>query len=147
MSFISERIKENGRMKTKPPTRPSSGPQIQAFIENRQFLRQPLIVLEVKWKRYDKVFLGHSKNISLGGLFVSTDGPVRVGERFPLEFILPDQKTRIACTGEVSWTREYSSEGSGSQGVGIRFLDISSRTMKALETWMKKQETPQKKKA
>jgi uncharacterized protein (TIGR02266 family) len=134
-------------MKSKPTSKNSSGPQIQAFIENRQYLRNPLIVLEVKWKRYDEVFLGSSENISLGGLFLSMDGPVRVGERFPLEFILPDRKTKIACTGEVSWTRQYASEGSGSQGVGIKFVDLSSATMKALETWMKKQGSPPKKKA
>ena len=127
------------------PQKPSE-PQIQAFIENREFLRHPLIVLEVKWKEYDKVFLGHSQNISMGGLFMSTDRTLHVGDRFPLEFILPDRKTKILCTGEVSWTRQYSSEGPRSQGVGIRFLDLNTKTVKAIEIWMKGQEKPLRKK-
>jgi uncharacterized protein (TIGR02266 family) len=121
--------------------------QIRAFIEKRKYLRDPLFVLEVKWKHYDRVFLGRAENISIGGMFMSSNRPLQVGERFPMEFILPDRKTKIGCTGEVVWTREYTSEGAGSQGVGVRFVDLNAQKMKAIEQWIRKQESHPKKKA
>jgi uncharacterized protein (TIGR02266 family) len=133
-------------VKSKATPQRRAEPQIQAFIENRHYLRHPLIVLEVKWKHYDKVFLGHTENISLGGLYMSTDRVLHVGERFPLEFILPDRRTKVVCMGEVSWTRDYLSEGKGSQGVGIRFVDLDQKKIKAIEQWIKKEEVRPKKK-
>jgi Tfp pilus assembly protein PilZ len=134
------------RVKTKPPGRskPSSSREdgLQAFIEKRRSLRLPLFVLEVKWKQYDKVFIGRMQNLSIGGLFMSADRPLHAGERFPIEFVLPDKKTKVICTGEVTWTRPYASEG-----IGIRFLDINDRKMKAIGEWIKKQESPRKKHA
>jgi len=139
------------RLKSKSPrgSKPSSSREdgLQAFIEKRRSLRLPLFVLEVKWKQYDKVFIGRMQNLSIGGLFMAADRPLHAGERFPIEFVLPDKKTKVVCTGEVTWTRPYASEGAGSEGIGIRFLDINDRKMKAIGQWIKKQESPGKKHA
>jgi uncharacterized protein (TIGR02266 family) len=148
MSFSTFIRMQGGEwMKTKgnPPHR--THPQIQAFIEKREGLRNPLFVLEVKWKRYDEVFLGHTENISLGGLFMSTNHTAHVGEKFPMEFILPDRKTKVDCTGEVVWTRQYSSEGAGSEGVGVRFVNLNAKKIKAIEQWILKQGNRTKKKS
>jgi Tfp pilus assembly protein PilZ len=136
-------------LKAKTPTasKPSSSREdgLQAFIEKRRSLRLPLFVLEVKWKQYDKVFIGQMRNISIGGLLMSAGNSVHAGERFPIEFILPDKKTRVSCTGEVAWTRPYVSEGAGSEGIGVRFLDLDDQKMKAIGQWIKKQAVPKKK--
>lgn len=124
----------------------SNAGQMQAFIEKRRFLRNPLFVLEVKWKHYNKVFLGRAENISTGGLFMSSKRSSHIGEQFPMEFILPDRKTKVGCTGEVVWTRQYTSEGAGSEGVGVRFLGLDTKKMKAIEQWIRKQESRSKKK-
>lgn len=81
----------------------------------------------------------------MGGLFISTDRSLRIGDQFPVEFILPDQKTKISCTGEVTWTRTKSSQGSTEEGVGMRFMDLSGKTKKAIGEWIKKQEEQAKK--
>jgi hypothetical protein len=47
----------------------------------------------------------------------------------------------------VTWTRPYASEGSGSEGIGVRFLDLNDRKMKAIGQWIKKQEGSKKKQA
>lgn len=120
---------------------------LQAFIEKRWSLRIPLFVLEVKWKKYNRVFIGRMQNISVGGLLMSTEHSLHVGERFPVEFILPDQKTKIQCTGEVVWTRPYAGEGAGSESVGVHFVDIGVRKMKAIGQWIKKQMAQEKKRA
>ncbi|HUK55424.1 MAG TPA: PilZ domain-containing protein [Nitrospiria bacterium] len=120
---------------------------LQAFIEKRRSLRLPLFVLEIRWRKYNKVFIGHTQNISIGGLFMSTERPLQAGEQFPIEFVLPDRKTKINCTGEVTWTRSYAAEGAGSEGIGVRFVDLNDQKMKAIGQWIKKQETSKKKQA
>lgn len=135
-------------MKTKSQSESESFPShqdgLQAFIEKRRSLRLPLFVLEVRWKKYNKVFIGHTQNISIGGLFMSTERSLQTGERFPIEFVLPDKKTKINCTGEVTWTRSYAEEGSGSEGIGVRFVDLNDQKMKAIGQWIRKQETAKK---
>ena len=144
LSFVLQR--KGQALKSKETPQAKTQPHLQAFIEKRQDLRNPLIVLEVKWKKYDQIFLGSAKNISLGGLFLSTDRSLRVGDHFPLEFILPGGSTKVVCTGEVSWTRQYSPGNAASQGVGLRFVGLDDRKMKAIEKWIKKQQTQPKKK-
>ena len=134
-------------MKAKGTPQEKSEPFVQAFIEKRNTLRNPLFILEVKWKQYDKVFLGRTENLGLGGLFMETGQTLQVGERFPLEFILPDKKTRVNCTGEVVWTRMYSKEGVGSEGAGVRFVDLDSKKLKAITQWIQAQETRSRKKS
>ncbi len=130
-------------MKAKPAA-PTAG-SVQAVIEKRRDLRSPLFIVEVKCKRYDKVFIAQAKNISIGGMLMAGDRIPKVGERFPIEFVLPDGKTRIDCTGEVVWTKHHGSEGSGADGVGVRFVDLDDKKMKAIEHWIKRQESPPKK--
>ncbi len=130
-------------MKGKTSRRTGDG--VQAFIEKRGDLRSPLVVLEVKWKHYNKVFIAHASNISMGGLLLSADRPVQVGERFPIEFVLPDEKTKVSCAAEVVWTKRHGPEGSASEGVGVRFVDIDDKKMKAIEQWIKRQEAAAKK--
>ena len=134
-------------MKSKGSPRQRSEPQIHAFLEKRKYLRNPFFVVELKWKKYDKIFLAKTENISLGGAFMSTDHPLQVGEQFPLEFVLPGRKTKIDCVGEVTWTRRYSSEGAGSEGVGIRFVNLDARKIKAIGQWIQTQENRPKEKA
>jgi uncharacterized protein (TIGR02266 family) len=139
--------KEKTRMKSKEAASTQTQPQIHAFIEKRHSLRNPLVVLEVKWKHFDRVFLARAENVSPGGLFLSTNRSLNVGERFPLEFVLPGRKTRLTCMGEVVWTKKYGLEGSGSEGAGVRFMGMDTRKMKTIEQWIQKQESRSKKKA
>lgn len=139
-------MKLKGNPSRKATSHSDAGPQIQAFIEKRKTLRNPLFVLEVKWKHYDEVFLANTENISVGGLFMLTDRAVQVGEQFPIKFILPDHITKVNCTGKVVWTRRDSSEGTESEGIGVRFLDLATKEMKAIEQWLQKQGSRSKKK-
>lgn len=105
------------------------------------------MVLEVRWKKYNKVFIARGANLGPGGIFMSTDRALQVGEQFPVEFVLPDNKTKISCTGEVTWTRPLAGEEGGSEGVGVRFLNLKDRTMDDIGQWIKKQEVQSKKRS
>ena len=138
-------MKEKSSVRTKPAPGDNDNTVLQAVVEKRRSLRVPLMVLEVKWKRLRKVLFGELENISMGGLFMSIERPLSVGEKFPVEFILPGEKTKISCTGEVTWTRPYAEEGIGSEGVGVRFVDLDGSKIRKIGQWMKSQEARHKK--
>jgi uncharacterized protein (TIGR02266 family) len=94
------------------------------MIERRQSQRIPLVIMEVKGKQGDRLFLAYANDISEGGLSLTTENRLKVGDRIPIEMMLPDNKTKVSCTGEVVWKREIMKDGIISQGVGVRFLDL-----------------------
>jgi len=109
-------------------------------VNRRQSPRIPFIVLEVKGKYSNKVFLAYAENISPGGLFLSSSQTLKVGDRFPIEFVLPDNKTKVRCTCEVAWKKKYDTNGIISEGVGVRFVDLASVQKKIISGWIDKEE-------
>lgn len=105
-------------------------------INRRQSTRVPYIVLEVKGKHSNKVFLAYAENISQGGLFLSSSQSLKIGDRFPIEFVLPDNKTTVRCTCEVAWKKKYDQNGVASEGVGVRFVDLDSSQKKIISGWV-----------
>ncbi|MBI3594431.1 MAG: PilZ domain-containing protein [Nitrospirae bacterium] len=103
------------------------------MMERRQSQRIPLVVMEVKGKQANRLFLAYANDISEGGLSLTTESNLRVGDRIPIEMMLPDNKTKVSCTGEVVWKREIMKDGIISQGVGVRFLDLEDGKKRAIE--------------
>jgi uncharacterized protein (TIGR02266 family) len=103
------------------------------MIERRQSQRIPLVVMEVKGKQANRLFLAYANDISGGGLSLTTESHLKVGDRIPIEMMLPDNKTKVSCTGEVVWKREIMKDGIISQGVGVRFLDLEVGKKRAIE--------------
>ncbi|MHB8481414.1 MAG: PilZ domain-containing protein [Nitrospiria bacterium] len=118
-------MKEN-----KPPGRPDLSKP--AMAERRQSQRIPLVIMEVRGKQSDRVFLAYANDISEGGLSLTTENRLKVGDRFPIEMVLPDNKTVITCTGEVVWKKEITKGGIISQGVGVRFHHMEEGKKKAI---------------
>jgi len=105
--------------------------------DNRRLAtRSPIVVLEVKGKSFDRIFVAHADNLGTGGLRLSSDH-LKVGDRFPIEFVLPDLETKIECCGEVVWKKDM---GASSNGVGVRFVDLSEKAKDAIERWIAKGE-------
>ena len=60
----------------------------------------------------------------------------KAGERFPIEFVLPDNKTRIQCMGEVVWKTRLDQANGLTEGVGLRFADFNPESREALDRWI-----------
>ncbi|MFI5304212.1 MAG: PilZ domain-containing protein [Nitrospiria bacterium] len=103
------------------------------MIERRQSQRIPLVVMEVKGRQANRLFLAYANDISEGGLSLTTENNLKVGDRIPIEMMLPDNKTRVSCTGEVVWKREIMKDGIISQGVGLRFIELEEGKKRAIE--------------
>lgn len=96
------------------------------------------MVLEVRGKSYDKIFVGYAENISRSGLFLSAANPPAVGATFPVEFVLPDNRTLVQCTCRVVWQHRYTTSGRPSVGVGVEFLDLDTLKRTLIDQWVKR---------
>ncbi len=112
--------------------------------DRRAYERAPFLVLEIKGEHSNKVFLAQTENISQGGLFFSSRQSLKIGDRFPLEFVLPDNKTVVRCTSEVVWKKRYDQSGLASEGIGIRFVDLEPEQKKILGDWIDREEEEEK---
>ncbi len=106
-------------------------------LSRRDFRRHPVMVLEVKGKQYNKIFVAYAENLGSGGIRLSSSQYLKVGDRFPIEFVLPDQVTKMECLCEVAWKKEL---GYNKDGVGVRFVDLSDQTKKVIGAWIDKEE-------
>jgi uncharacterized protein (TIGR02266 family) len=86
--------------------------------------------LEVEMTADGTRHLGHSRNISLGGMFVETATVLPVQTTIQVRFRVPTQPEPIDVTGEIRWVEP----GTAAQmsGVGIRFHGLRARDVWAL---------------
>lgn len=77
----------------------------------------------------DGLFYVWSEDFSQGGIFLSSDVPVKVGTMLYLSFVLPGHKRPVRVTGEVVRI-------AGENGMGIRFVGLSDLATKRLEEFL-----------
>ncbi len=106
----------------------------------REDQRSPYIVLEFKGRHKNKVFMAYTENISKGGFFASLSQSLKVGDRFPIEFVLPDRKTTVRCMCKVAWKKRYDTMGIVSEGVGVQFVDLGEAERNCITQWIEKGE-------
>jgi uncharacterized protein (TIGR02266 family) len=86
--------------------------------------------LEVEIVAEGRRQVGHSRNISLGGLFVETTESLPVQTTIQVRFRVPTQPEPIDVTGEVRWIEK--TDGGQTVGLGIRFHGLRARDVWAL---------------
>ncbi len=95
--------------------------------------RYPMCV-QVKYPRRNAFFFEYTRNISRGGMFIATDKPMELGERFTFELQIPGEDEPMRLVGEVRW-RVTPDEVSGMKGpvkdletgMGIAFIFDSNQ--------------------
>lgn len=105
----------------------------------RRAPRVPFVV-EVTVASEHNFWSGFTHNVSLGGIFISTDRILPVGSPVTIELNLPPDKTVHTLTGEVRWIREV--EGSSDEspsGIGLQFSEIPTDTDQRIKTFILQQ--------
>ena len=74
--------------------------------------------------------VGHSRNISLGGMYVETAEVLPLQTTVQIRFRVPTQPEPIDVTGEVRWV-ERGGPGQAA-GMGVRFHGLRARDVWAL---------------
>ena len=101
---------------------------------HRKHQRYPLEI-PVDWKASDSddVFISCTEDLSAGGAFVRTLSPPPIGT--PVALVLaPSTGKVLTISGKVSWTRQES----GGEGMGVRFEQATSETIRALREALRK---------
>ena len=80
----------------------------------------------------------YAEDVSLGGVFLASDIPIRLGSYVFLSFHLPDNKTFIRATGQVVRiaSQEVKPGFDQRSGVGIRFVGLSEESAEAIQNYV-----------
>ena len=81
------------------------------------------------------VHAAHTRNISLGGVFIDTDQTLPFGAKVQLKFRVPTQSEPVEVSGQVRWLE--MDEGRLC-GIGIRFEGLRARDVWALNKFFEK---------
>ncbi len=106
----------------------------------RRTARAALIVEKIPCADGQKTFFGYAKNLSRGGLFISTVKPRELGEQFMIELTLPTAaRFTLRCQCEVVWKRLFVRKSPHEPGMGLRFLDLSAEAGEQIDLWVTEQ--------
>jgi uncharacterized protein (TIGR02266 family) len=103
-----------------------------AQLERRRFERAPILA-QVEFELTNSSsgpsrVRRHMANISLGGMFISTEEPIRVGTRMVVRFELPN-KHRVIAVSRVCYTKKGA-------GLGVEFLNLDDEDREEIETYI-----------
>ena len=73
----------------------------------------------------------NAKDLSNGGLFISTPEPLKEGSEIDLSLQMPGQEP-VEIKGVVKWVSINDDEGKRS-GMGVEFKDLSDKDMESLK--------------
>jgi len=80
-------------------------------------------------------FSTHTRNISLGGVFVASDRALPFGAKVRLSFRVPTQTELTEVVGQVRWVEQ---EEGAVRGLGIQFEGLRARDVWALNKYFEK---------
>lgn len=110
-----------------------------SFVERRGFSRL-ILAVGIKYSLLGKEAVlggGNSKNISAGGICITVDEQVEVGDVMSLELNLPGDSRPIQAKGVVKWRNFVGSQDRKSRwDVGIEFMDIGEIDKKKIEKFV-----------
>jgi uncharacterized protein (TIGR02266 family) len=104
-----------------------------AFRSGRADIEMP-----VQMKIAADSFVGSSRNIGVGGLFVATERPFQIGDRLAVEFSLPELDRTVSVDAEVRWIRAATTPGA--LGIGLRFIRLPIVSAIAIQEYVRRQD-------
>jgi hypothetical protein len=87
---------------------------------------------------------GETRNISLSGIYVRCDEPLRVNEDFRMA-IIPPNRQAIGLTGKVVWADMYGiDQDENAFGMGVCLVEIAKEDKEFLESAVFQRRVPVK---
>ena len=77
---------------------------------------------------------GTARNISRSGLMLETNEPFGVGSVISLDFVFPDSKDKVKTKAII--VRHAKIIGTGADGFGVRFLEISEKQQMLINSFL-----------
>lgn len=85
-------------------------------------------------------YTGLLKDISEGGVFLTTDERHAIGDRLHIRFSFPTIEEPINVNVVVRWVRDAYSEGGMLPGVGVQFVDMAPEVTAAINQFIRDKE-------
>lgn len=105
-------------------------------LERRKWLRSPIQGLKV-FSRNTGGLIGESRDISLNGMFIETENPLKPRTKMLLEFKLLSETIPIKTYSEVKWNKKSLPSETKSPGMGIQFVNIYESDKERLAKYSK----------
>lgn len=106
-----------------------------------RYFRVPTGSLPVDYPGREILLGSRITNLSVTGVFVSTQKPLPEGSELSISFRLPNNGVEIKADAVVRWrrTREQAKRAGleETSGMGLEFVRISKRDQKAVEKFVK----------
>jgi CheY-like chemotaxis protein/Tfp pilus assembly protein PilZ len=121
----------------KPLSRVSLNKTVQRFTRGQVPTGQPRIPVDstVQLKVGRDTVDARISNLSRGGIFLETDCELDRNIEIGLDFVLPESKVHFTPTAYVAW-KKLDAALDHTQGLGLRFVDISSQWVRNLEDYV-----------
>lgn len=85
-------------------------------------------------------YTGILKDISEGGVFLTTDEPHRIGTRLHIRFAFPAFEDPVQVDVVVRWVRDDYTTGGMQPGVGVQFVNLPPATAQAINKYIRDKE-------
>ncbi len=80
----------------------------------------------------------YSTDVSLGGLFLESDIPLKIGTKIFLSFRLGEGGHWVRAIGQVVRLERESSEGLPVVGMGVQFVDLPKKDQETIQAFIGK---------
>ena len=101
---------------------------IRLEVERRQYRRVKLVT-QVHCEKMDRNEIMVTRDVSLGGMFITAKFPLPLESEFSLTFRLKPTEPAITCRARVMFSR-------AGLGMGIKFLDVTQEAQLALQRFV-----------
>jgi two-component system cell cycle response regulator len=108
-------------------------------IPQRKDLRVS-VRIKVEGEAGAEYFYGESENISLGGILIKSEVPLKIGAEIKLKFLLPGEQYHVEAKGEVVRTDEESFKPE--YGLGIIFQEVGQMAKEMIEDFIRQGDKP-----
>jgi uncharacterized protein (TIGR02266 family) len=124
--------------------------QPQPAVQEAPFVRSAVRVdaeldidfdIDLGGKDSHTFYTGFTKNISEGGLFISTAQYLEIGHKLTIDMQIPPSKEKVKLQCEVKWVRREDSSLDGFYGVGVQFVGLSPEVKQQINDFIKNKET------
>jgi uncharacterized protein (TIGR02266 family) len=92
--------------------------------------------IQVSYNSYDEFITEYTKNVSQGGIFISTRRNHEIGQSIELSLIVPDLDKPLRILGEVIHINSHNVPDDQA-GIGVKFLDIDPESRAAVIGFIK----------
>lgn len=104
----------------------------------RQYVRHP-VDLEVRCSLREASLVSRARNLSRGGLFLTSEVTLPVAESVEITLTLPERSDELHARGQVIWNsgpEPAHDARPGPRGMGLKFVEMSPADSAALAEYL-----------